>query len=901
MKKGLKNIFLLFLVLCPWSFVHGRVSPPTTISNIEIDGDIIVSKKNVVAVLPFKVGDTFDQEKLGEGLGYLKIWGIFDRVEAGATKGADGVSILIHLHQPEVLSQIDISGNYPYIKSQIRKRINLEVGNIVVPAQLEAQKDRIKDFYVRRGFYHTSIDLETEPAAESNSVGVAYHIIKGDRLRYKQVEFEGAKNFKKGRLLRFIRPMSIYSEKRLKDSIKEMIGFLRNNGYLKATVKVIDKKIDWDTRRVAIQLAVKEGPKVDIFFRGKSPYRLKTLKKTITLYQEGHFDSFELQASVDALTQKLNNDGYLEGKVTYKLEKINPNMVRIFFTLNSGIESNIHSINFTGNKSIKTGKLRKQILTKEKSLTQDGFLIPLQLEEDRKIATFYYQTKGYPDVQIKSPDVISNPARSLYSIDFPVDEGPLVTIGSVTFLGNTSFPKEKLVPVLKNKPEEPFDNFQLLSDKDDIQLFYANNGYPYATVEQKTERVEDKINITYTIQEGSLVHIGEILPIGNILTSFKAIRQAMGIKIGDPYSKQKIVEAQLNLRRLGTFNSVGIVPLGLEEKKTTTHLRVKLEERDPFVIDMDAQYSTDLQYSGSFKFTNFNSFGRAKRTSLLLMGGKQKDRAELSWLDPRFAAHDIQMTFSGWMDYEKKPVETTLQTGGAISFFRQFHRFGFLTRYELDRNYPFSGPAANPLSLRNSTFSQIGFSGSYDTRNSFADPTRGFIVTGGGTIFNELGGLESNFAKLKTSFNHLIPLLYRLTLSNTIRLDHIQNIGASAIVPQRTILTLGGDDTVRGFKEDRIGPLDNQGRPLGGRVRLIYNTELRFRIASTLQFAGFFDMGSLTNQFSQIDDNTLRRSAGAGLRYITPAGPIRVDYGIILDRKPGESFGRLHITFGYPF
>lgn len=898
-----KTAVLLLLAFGCWAFASKRAvaAAVPVIADIKIGGPVSVSEKTILAILPFKVGDPFDAKQIGEAEDILEKWGIFDLVFIDAAETPDGIHILIQLHQAEVISQINVSGNYPYIRKQVRKRIAIEVGDIYVPEKIGAQKEKIIDFYSRRGFYNTQVDTSVEPAAENNTLNVAYQIYKGNKLRYDRVEFEGQKAFMHGRFYRFIRPMNIYSERRLKTALQELVQFLRGRGYLRAKARVIDRQIDWERNRVSVKIQITEGPKVDIFFPGKKPYRLKTLKETVTLYREGHFNVLELQESREALLKRLHSDGYLQAKVRYKLERADPDYIKAFFYIDAGAKSSIASIDFSGNESLSENRLKKQLRTQEKSLTQRGIYEPDKLGEDAKIITYYYQTKGFPDVEVKPAEVTLSPSGFTYDVLFPIEEGPLVTVRSVIFEGNHSFPKEKLEKNLKNREGEPLDTLQYLSDKENLELFYANNGYPYASVKQGIERHEDAITFTYTIEEGPPVTLGEILIVGDVLTSTRAVRQAMGIRTGDPYSRQKVIEAQLNLRRLGAFDAVSIMPIGLEEKKTTILLKVTVEEREPFVVDMDAQYSTDLQYSGTLKFTNYNSFGWGKRTGLLFMGGKQKNRAELSWFDPRFAANDIQMSLSSWMDYTRMPVETTLQAGGAVSFFRQFHRFGFLTRYELTRSYPFSGPAANPLALRDNTFSKIGATGSYDVRNSFADPKRGFIVSGGGTVFNEILGLGNNFAKLRGAFNYLIPVLHRLTLSNTLRLDNILNIGTTTIVPQNEVLTLGGDDTVRGFKEDRIGPLDAQGRPLGGRVRLIYNAELRFRLAGALQAAGFFDMGSLTNAFSQIDDGTLRRSAGGGLRYITPAGPIRVDYGVILDRKPGENFGRLHITFGYPF
>jgi len=239
--------------------------------------------------------------------------------------------------------------------------------------------------------------------------------------------------------------------------------------------------------------------------------------------------------------------------------------------------------------------------------------------------------------------------------------------------------------------------------------------------------------------------------------------------------------------------------------------------------------------------------------------------------------------------------------GGAFSFFRQFHRFGFLTRYELDRTYNIQGQAINPQNLRDNTLSEITLSGNFDTRDSFSDPKKGLYNMLRSSFFNEIKGLGANFAILRGEFAYYYTPLRFLTLAQMIRVDSIQSIGANISVPQRELLTLGGDDTVRGFKEDVLGPVNSLGQPVGGKARFIYNAELHIRVIGNFQTALFADVGSLENSFSNMNSFNIRRSAGAGLRYITPVGPIRADYAIVLDRHAGDNFGRLHITFGYPF
>ena len=120
-------------------------------------------------------------------------------------------------------------------------------------------------------------------------------------------------------------------------------------------------------------------------------------------------------------------------------------------------------------------------------------------------------------------------------------------------------------------------------------------------------------------------------------------------------------------------------------------------------------------------------------------------------------------------------------------------------------------------------------------------------------------------------------------------------------MPSNELLLLGGDDTIRGFDENSLGPRNAAGAPTGGRLRFICNNELRIALFDHFKWVFFHDMGFLTDSYSTVTLTTLRHSAGFGIHYITPIGPIKADYGFIIDRRPGEHIGRFHLTFGYTF
>lgn len=464
---------------------------------------------------------------------------------------------------------------------------------------------------------------------------------------------------------------------------------------------------------------------------------------------------------------------------------------------------------------------------------------------------------------------------------------------------------KELLKALKLKTAAPLNPFLIEDDRQRLKLYYADHGHPYAEVTQDVT-IDDGGNdarISYAIEEGPEVRVGSILIVGDVLTSQKAIKRAMSLKPGDQFSYQKLVESQLNVRRLGAFSSVKIETIGIEERQTTVHLKVSVDEERPFRLELELGYSTKDSFIGSLLFTNINSFGWAKKTFLKLTGGKKLSRVELGWRDPRFLSSSFEMSVITWIQHRIRPSFNYVQLGGSLGFYRRLERLGLLFLQEFTRNYFVEGDsvAADAESLRNNTISRTSMSASYDARDSFSNPTKGYYGLGKIDFFNEIRGNKAHFVKFSLQAEYDYGFWKRLVFSSAGRFDDIETLGKNVSVPTNELLFMGGADTVRGYAEDTLGPVDAQGRATGGRIRWIINEEIRLRLLRSFQLAGFFDVGSLTNLFENIGPGSIQMSAGVGVRYITPVGPLRLDIGFPLNPRAGDSNHRVHFTFGYVF
>ncbi len=901
MHKYILTSFFLILLLCiP---LEVRAEP---VSRIEITGLTTISEAVVRDVIPIKTGDEFSFKKIDDAMSYLRKWGVFDAIEASPSIEDGGVLIRFYLEEAIIVESVNITGNYPYIENKIRKYLSLHAGDVYVPDRVDEQIERIKAFYKRQGYINTDVLSEIIPVPEVNGVEIIYHIRRGEQLRYNKIVVEGPKAYPKGRVVSEINPFKPYSERRLRDALRDTKEFYRKHGYPKIRIKVIEKTFDFEKRKVNLTIDVHEGPHVILKFIGSPQISRKQLRKSITILDEGVIDDFEIEMSCDEIKKLLKKKGYPDAEVSGDKRLLENGAIEIAFKIDAGIPKKIRFINFEGNDDVSTEALQKKMHNKTMALGRSGAFYPEYVSDDDESIESQMNRHGYLNPSIGEWKV--KPTEQGYALDItiPIDAGQQVTVKRMNFNGKISFAKKRLLKAIGAREGKPFNEPGVEEDREKLQRFFADNGYPYATVEANWELDQENAEavINYNAMEGPLVKIGKILIVGDVLTSQKAIKQAMSLREGDRFSYKKVIESQLNIRRLGPFASVNVSTIGLEDKRKVIPLRVKVEEQRPFMVDLGFNYSTDEQFTGSLTFTNVNAFGWAKTNQFDLTAGQDLTRAELVWHDPRFFSSSFEMTTNTWVQYKKKPAYSYIQMAGAIGWFRRYRRFGFLFRWEMDRNYFITGDsvAADADSLRNNTISKVSLSSSYDSRDSFSDPTKGFFTLGSADIFNEIKGDSADFFKLSWEGENDLSPFSRITFSTGFRFSRILTLGRNVSVPSNELLFLGGDDTIRGFGEDSLGPVDANGRATGGRLRWIFNEELRIRIIGRFALAGFFDMGSLTDSFSAIGwDTTVRRSAGLGIRYITPVGPIRLDYGFKLDRRAGESRGRLHFTFGYVF
>lgn len=895
----LRHLFILTTLLFPLSLHALPGEELARVRSIEIQNNLPLKQKDILSIIRLKEGELFDREKMENSIFDLRKWGVFKTVEVIVRHEDAAVDLIYQLEDAYLIKEVAIQGNYPLLEKKVRRAIFMSPGDVFEDEKIPEQIDRLISLYEKEGFLDTVVYIEQYPNEKDRSITLKVKVEKGRGFRINEITLEGNTVFQAGRIKNKINKFFDYKPRQVKSDIDAIVKLYKDAGFPRVRVKLANIEFDIEKRTVDLTLQIKEGKKVEVEFEGNLHQQNRKLQKIVSVNQSGDTDEFELEHSKGLLLSHYRSIGYDEAKVEYSKKELSPSHTLIHFKIEEGKKHLIKKIDFEGNKNASDGELKNQMLTKEQSFGNRGVFLEELFKQDLENVEKFYEAKGYLESKVEDWKKDLNETQDKYLLHIKLKEGKTYLVESVSFEGLNSLKLEKVKKILRVQENKFYSPILLEEDVRALLVYYADQGYPYAEAKTDFEMLASgKVNVRYKINEGEKVRIGQILLVGNNRTKAKTIFQALKLKEGDSFKPQQVLDAQIRLRRLGIFDSITLETLGLKGKEEIVHLVVRVEERKNKILDLGLTYDTDTSFKAKLVYSELNFLGRAKHLDFKLTGGTQFSRGEVAYNDPRFLGTDWQQFANIFAQYENRASFEDEQVGSSIAFLRDLtRRLTLVLKYEFtltDFNEAKTDFSLLRAGSGDNTTGKLGVSVSYDKRDNFGDPHSGYYTVGKfdyGTQFND--GI-THFLKWGSRFAHWWSPLKALTFANVLRMDNIIPLSSSKRVPAQELFFMGGDDTIRGFKQDEVNPG-------GGKLAFVHNLELQFRLFKGFQVVGFLDSGLDVNSWGDLGADTLRHSAGAGLRYVTPVGPIRLDYGFVLDRRPEESKRRLHFTFGYFF
>lgn len=651
---------------------------------------------------------------------------------------------------------------------------------------------------------------------------------------------------------------------------------------------------------------VKEKPViVTIAFAGNEEVDDETLSEKITMTPGSIADTVLIQDNATRIKYYYEEEGYWLSNIVPVINAISEDEVSLTFQIDEGKKVRIKDIIIEGNNAISSRKIKKAMDTKEwwifAFITSSGYHKSAQLENDlQKIKDLYFD-HGYIKAIVGEPELSVDKERNKMTITIRIAEGEQFTVASVAVEGNTVFDSETITQRITLLTGDVFSKASLEKNMATISRLYSENGYALITVVPNLVPDDDTRStaVTLMINEGDRYDIGRIEISGNTKTRDKVIRREVRINEGETFNSKKIKRSYERINNLNFFDSVQMIPKPRSEEKVID-LEVKVKERPTGFLSVGGGYSTVDKFIGTADITQGNLFGRGQYLKLKGELGGSSNLYEISFKDPWFLDRPINFSVGiyrsdrEYIEYDKKA------TGGYIGFgksFGEYWRSNISYRYERATIENIDDDASIIIKDQEgtNTVSSITPSLVRDSRNSFLDPTAGsrneMAVTYAG-----IGGSVS-FIKGTIDSGWYFPLGSTAFMLRG-RFGYARGISGDEL-PLYERFYVGGIYTVRGLEWGDAGPTDPlTGDAIGGTEQLIFNTEFIFPILPDMNVKGviFFDAGNAYDEFE--DFGELRYTAGAGFRWISPMGPIRIEWGYNLDKEPDEDSSRFEFAFG---
>lgn len=702
----------------------------------------------------------------------------------------------------------------------------------------------------------------------------------------------------------------------IKAKISQKINEPLSNEKTSEDIKTIYKMGYFDDVNVNIEpfeggikviYVVKEKPTIiRVDFQGNKKFDDAKLKEHVTVTTGAISDITLINDNAAKLRTFYEDEGFYLAKVVPVVRKVAEGEVALTYQINEGQKVKIKEIKIEGNKAISARKIKKAMKTAERGLfsfiTGTGYYKKDVMRADiEKIKDLYYNN-GYLKVTVGEPKIQLTEDKKGMRIALQVSEGEQFKVTAVDIAGNKAFTEAQLRELIKLSPNKVFNKATLTKDVTALTEKYSNNGYALVSISPDIIPDEDRreVKVVYRINEGDKYSIGKIEISGNTKTKDKVIRREIRLDEGDTFDASALKRSYERLNNLQFFETVDIAPKPRSEEKLLD-LDVTVKEKPTGFLSFGGGYSSVDKFVAMVDITQGNLFGKGQYVKLRGELGGRSSFYELSYRDPWFMDKPISFGTSIYKTTRKYGNFDRKATGFEVSFGKNFWEYwNATTTYNFEKTTIFNVRDDASTIVKDqagtNTTSSISVSLARDTRDNYLDPSKGTRHAAYFT-FAGLGGTNAFIKELLDS-SWYFPVFDVTTIHLRGRIGLGSGIFGKKL-PLYERYYVGGIYTVRGLGYGKGGPLDNNGEPIGGDKELIFNGEYIFPIVSEYKFKGlvFFDAGRAYSTGETLGSD-LRYTAGTGIRWISPVGPIRIEWGYNLKQKPGESASKIEFTFG---
>lgn len=852
-------------------------------------------EKTQVLIFPFEIFSDLDRSQLKD-----EIPSIIGKklAEAGAeiVQLPDGVSYSEPIEKNEYARELGLASGADQViwgsLTWIGNKFSLDV------KMQETFSEKAPEIFYQEGEGPADLSLRLQKLSEEISVKLFKQEIVSDVL------VEGNSRIEADAIKRQIitKTGDVLSPKSLSQDIKKVfdMGFFE------------DVRVEAEDRAdgKAIIFKVKEKSTLRLIkVTGNTVFKDDELRENLDIRTGSILNLFRINSNLERIETIYKEKNYHNVNVTYEIEELENNQADLTFVIDEGDKIRIRSIVFEGNSTYSDKKLKGLMKTSEKGffswLTSSGDLKKEDLNQDAARLQGFYQNNGFIQARVGEPQV--DFMEDQIKVTIKIDEGRQFKVGMVDMKGDLVISKEELMEKIQLTKETYYNREVVRNDVLALTDIYSDEGYAYADVSPLIEKNDETltVDITYTINKGPLVHFETIIITGNTRTRDKVIRRELKVHEHETYSGQLLKQGVRKLFQLDYFEDVK-VDTQKGSSDDSMILRVDVKEKPTGAFSFGGGYSSVENMFVIGSVSQRNLFGRGQILELKAALGGESTRYTLSFTEPWLFDIPLSAGFDlyDWKrDYEEYDKDAR---GGAIRFsypIFDYTRIYTSYKYETAKIDDINVDASKTIKELAGTNTESAISATirYDTRDKLFNPTEGqnHALT---AQYSGLGG-EIGFTKYTAELGVYFPLFWETVGFIHTEGGYIDDVSGK-LLPDYEKFYLGGINSLRGFDWRDIYIPDEEGAKTGGYKYVQLNLEYIFPLVEKAGLVGvvFYDTGNVFGRDESVDFGNLRHSTGAGFRWYSPLGPIRLEYGHILDREDtDEDSGQWEFSMGAAF
>ena len=654
---------------------------------------------------------------------------------------------------------------------------------------------------------------------------------------------------------------------------------------------------------------VNEKPSISrLTFEGNKKYGEEDLKKEAGIKLFSIFNESEVKQSINRLKEFYRQKGYYNAEIKSEVKELPHNEVALLYAVDEGKKLYITHIEFTGNTKFTDKQLKNLMEVSEKGffsfITDSGLLEKNKLEFDlQKVAAFYHN-HGY--IKAKTGEAKIDVGEKGLTITIEITEGDQYAVDKVQVTGELIRPEAELLKKVKINKEKYFNREVIRKDMLDLRDLYADEGYAYAEVAPSIREDDQnkKVDITYQITQNRKVRFERINIAGNTVTRDKVIRRELRIHEGEEFSGKGVKDSTKNLNRLGFFDDIDI-----QTKKGTQDdlmvVDVSVKEKPTGSFSMGAGYSSFDKAIGMFSIAQNNLFGRGQKLAGMASIGGRTQEVDVRFTEPYLMDKQLSMEVDlysferEWFEYTKDSMGGSLRFAFPIGFDKEFTRGIVGYGYDNADVTDIASDAAIVIKDMegNNVTSSITLGIRRNTKDKPWDTREGSLNSISYEYAGDPLGGDVGFDKYLLQSAWYFPLFKQSAFMAQGRLGLVKQKDDQKL-PVYQKFRLGGINTIRGYDDYSISPMyPGTDDRIGGEKMAILNLEYRFPLLKEQGISGllFFDAGNSWSDDEGYDFGNVKKSVGTGIRWYSPIGPLRLEYGWAVGAKEEDK------TSGFAF